>query len=67
MWYKNNSINNSAKVFVGITATINLIAMACFFETICCGIFEYLLIASFKDKGLFDLMSTYFSIVKTNN
>lgn len=46
---------------------INLIAMACFFKIMCCGIFKYLLITNFKNKEFFNLISTYFSIVEINN
>ena len=35
MQYKNNCVNNFAKAFIRITATMNPIAVACFFEATC--------------------------------
>lgn len=66
MQYEYNGINNSAEAFTRMTITINLIAMACFFEVICCSIFEYLLTAGSKDGGFLGLISTYFGTVETN-
>ena len=66
MRYKNNGINNSTEAFAKMIARINLIAVACFFEATCCGIFEYLLAASSKNGGFFGPVSTYFGMVETN-
>lgn len=66
MQYEDKSINNFAEVFAKITAIMSLIAVACFFETTCYGIFEHLLTAGSKDRGFFDIVFTYFGIVKTN-
>lgn len=66
MRYKENGVNNSAEVFARITAIINLIAIVCFFEATCCGIFEYLLAIGSKDEGLLSLISIYFNTVKIN-
>lgn len=54
------------KAFATMTATMNLIAIACFFEAIYYSIFEYLLAANSKNRGFFDLVSTYFAIVEIN-
>lgn len=66
MQYKINSINIFVEVFTKMTAIINFIIVAYFFEAIYCHILEYLFIAHSKDKELFDHISTYFSIVKIN-
>ena len=66
MWYKENGVNNSAEAFLRMIATINPIAVACFFEATCHGIFEHLLADSFKDGGLLGFISTYFGIVEIN-
>lgn len=50
-----------------MTATMNLVAIARIFETICHGIFEHLLAASYKDGELLSPISTYFHIVETNS
>lgn len=65
--YKLNSTNTFLKAFARITATINSVAVARFFELTCYGIFEYLLAAGSKDGGLFGSISTYFGIVETNS
>ena len=67
MQYKNNGVNNSAKVFARMIATMNPIALACFFETTCHGIFEHLLAAGSKDGELFGPVFTYFDIVEIND
>lgn len=45
---------------------MNPVAVARFFETTCCGIFEHLMAAGSKDGGLLGPVSTYFGIVETN-
>ena len=50
--YKDNGVNNSAEAFARLTATMNPVAMARFFEATCRSIFEHLLAAGFKDRGL---------------
>ena len=50
-----------------MTAIINTLAVAYFFETVCYGIFEHLLATGSKDKGLLDPISTYFGTVETNS
>ena len=55
------------KIFVIIIATINLIVVVHTFEKMYCGIFEYLIIASFKDEGLFGFFFTYVCIIETND
>lgn len=67
MWYKDNGINNFVEVFARMIATINSIAVACFFKTTCCNIFKHLLAAGFKDEGFLSLVSTYFGTVETNS
>ena len=65
--YKNNGVKNSAEAFVRMTATMNPVAMTCFLEATCYGIFEHFLAAGSKDGGLFGPVSTYFDIVETNS
>ena len=67
MLYQNNGINNSAEVFARTIAKINFIVVALFFEATCFHIFEYLLAAGFKDKGLLSPIFTYFGTIKTND
>lgn len=64
--YKNNSVNNFRKAFARMTTIINLIAIACCFETTCYNIFMHLLAANSKNKGLFNPISIYFGTIKTN-
>ena len=66
MQYEDNGVNNSAEVFARMTAIMSSVAVACFFEATCCGIFEYLLAAGSKDGGLLGPISTYFGTVETN-
>lgn len=65
--YKNNGVNNSTEAFARITATINPVAIACFFEATCHGIFKHLLAVNSNNGGLFGLVSTYFSTIGTNS
>ena len=58
--------SNTADAFARATVTMNPIAVAQFFETICTGIFEHLLAAGSKDGGLLGPVSTYFGTVETN-
>lgn len=48
-------------------ATMNLIAVAQLFEVTCSAIFNNLLQSNSLDRGLFGPISTYFSIVETND
>ncbi len=66
MRYELNGANTSAEAFARITATMNSVAMARFFEATCRGIFEHLLAAGSKDGGLFSPISTYFGTVEKN-
>lgn len=50
-----------------MTATINFVVIAHFFETICHAIFKYLLAAKSKNMRFFDLVSIYFNTIKINN
>lgn len=65
--YKLNGINTSPEPFAKMTTTMNLVAVARFFEIMCCSIFEYLFVAGSKNKVLFGLISTYFGTVEINN
>lgn len=67
MSYELNGANTSSEAISRMTARMNNIAMAYCFETICRGIFEHLLAAGSKNRGLFSLISTYFSTVETNS
>ncbi len=67
MRYELNGINTSVEAFARMTATMNPIAVARFFEAICCGIFEHLLATGSKDRGLLGPISTYFGTVETNS
>lgn len=67
MQYKENDVNNSIEAFAKMTAIINLVAIARFFEATCYTIFEHLLAAGSKDGWLFGLISTYFGIIATND
>lgn len=66
MQYKNNDVNNFVEVFAKITAIINLLVIACFFQETCYNILKHLLAVCFKNKRLFCSNSTYFGIVETN-
>lgn len=67
MQYKLNDDNIFKEVLVKMTTTMNLIIAARFFKTICYNIFEYLLATSSKNRGVFGLISTYFSRMETNS
>lgn len=67
MRYKNNSVYNFIKVIIRITAIINSIAMAYFFKTIFCGIFEYLFISNSQDEKPLNTFSTYLDIVEKHS
>lgn len=67
MHYKNNNHNNFAKNFRQIIATINLIAIAKFFDIPCTSIFQYLLNAKFEENDILGLMSISFEMIKTNS
>lgn len=67
MRYKNNGVNNFAEAFARMIATINYVAIACFFEAICRGIFKHLLAGDSKNGGLLGLVSTYFGKLETNS
>ncbi|WP_375449088.1 hypothetical protein [uncultured Nostoc sp.] len=66
MRYEDNGVNNSAEAFARMTATMNPVAVARFFEATCRGIFEHLLAAGSKDGWLLGPVSTYFGTVETN-
>ena len=66
MRYQDNSINNSAEIFARTTAIINPIAVAHFFETTYYSIFEHLMAAGSKDRGLLGRVPIYFGIIETN-
>lgn len=55
------------EIFIKITAMINLIAMVCFLEIICCDIFKDIIAASSKDKELFTLVSIYLGTIEIND
>ncbi len=67
MPYKFNSANIITETFARMTATINSIAVARFFESTCHDIFEQLLATGFKDEGFFGPISIYFGIVEINS
>ncbi len=67
MQYELNGVNTSAKAFARMTATMNPVAMACFFRATCYGIFEHLLAAGSKDGGILGPISIYFGIVEIND
>lgn len=67
MRYKLNSANTSMEAFAKMIATMNLVAMACLFEAMCCGIFEHLLAADCKDGGVLGPIFTYYGTIKTND
>ena len=66
MQCKKSGNSNTADAFARSTATINPIAVAQFFETICTDIIEHLLAAGSKDSGILGLVSTYFGTIETN-
>lgn len=66
MWFKDKYVNNFAEAIARITAIINLVAMARFFEATCRGIFKHLLAAGFKNGGLLGPVSIYFGTIKIN-
>ena len=65
--YKDNGIHNFAEAFAKMTATMNSVAVACFLEATCRDIFEHLLAAGSKDRGLLSPVSTYFGTIETNS
>lgn len=58
--------DNIDSIFKIITAIINLIAIAMFFNKIYTAIFDYLLAVRSIKGRLFGPLSTYFRIVETN-
>ncbi len=64
--YKLNGVNTSEEVFARMTAIMNPVAAAYFFEAMCRSIFEHLLAAGSKNGGLLSPISTYFGTVETN-
>ena len=56
-----------AKCLQELTAVINLVAVAQFFNTTYQGIFNHLLQAGFSSGGLFGPVSIYFETVETNS
>lgn len=62
--------NNRSATFAGefrrVTAIINPVTIAQFFETTCTSIFKCLFAAGSTKSGLFGPVSTYFDIIKTN-
>lgn len=66
MRYEDNAVNNFVEAFARMTATMNLVAVAHFFEATYCDIFQHLLATGSEDEGLFDPISTYFGTVETN-
>lgn len=66
MRFVDNDQNISADLFAQTTATMNLVAVAKFFEATCTGIFEHLLAAGSQEGGLLGPVSTYFGTVETN-
>ncbi len=67
MQYKLYGANTSIEVFTKMTIIMKLIAVACFFETLCCSICKYLLATGSKDKGILGHISTYFSTIEINS
>lgn len=67
MQYKIKDTNSFVEIFTKIIATINLVTIMHFFETICYSIFKYLLAANSKNREFFSLVSTYFGIIETNS
>ena len=66
MRYKNSDPNNSVEQFAQTTTTINLIAIAKFFEAIYTSIFHQLLNVKSHKNGLLKPVSTSFGIVESN-
>lgn len=46
---------------------MNPVAVAPFFETTCCGIFEHMMAAGSKDRRLLGPVFTYFDTIETND
>lgn len=67
IYYKDNDLSNSTKQFALTTITINLIAVAAFFEATYTNIFSHLFNAGSQKDGLLGPVSTYFWIVETND
>ena len=64
--YESSESNRTADAFAFATATMNLLAIAQFFEAICTSIFKHLLATGPKNGGLPGPVSTYFGKVETN-
>ena len=63
---ESQSPNQNATSFYSAVATMNPIAVAQFFETICSAVFENLLSSDAIHSGFLGPVSTYFGIVETN-
>ena len=61
-----NCENQTASSLRSAAATMNPVAVAQFFQSICSAIFEHLLQDSPANPGLFGPVSTYFGTVETN-
>ncbi len=58
--------DNKASAFKTVTATMNPVVIATFFNETCTAIFDHFLAAGSIESGLFGPLSTYFGIVETN-
>lgn len=56
-----------ASAFKTVTATMNSVAIAMFFDKICKAIFDHFFAAESSKGGFFRSLSIYFGILKTNN
>ena len=65
--YKSVISINAANNFNWITTTMNFVVVVQFFNSIYKNVFEYLLTVNSLNNDFFDLIFTYFDIVKTNN